>query len=339
MDPGRRTSIDRASEEMSVTTVSDLSALQRYVFCLCATGPRAYRIADFTVNRVVGEPRGITLTATDLVNLRDLRRAQDTSTLNSIVSSLCRTRRLDPDLVSKVLDDAYVDIADMTCGGMARVYVATRASTGTSVAIKVTESGKGFGTFEWKCYDMLRRRKFRIPAMHARVVYGSYILTVMERCEFTFSTLCIYVSRRDGCLDRCPALVAMIEYILGNFADRGITYSDFSPDNIVCRLNAESAVECVLIDPQFAVRTSLLAKSVGAHWARNVDRAHFAYKMKTLEMHSPSVRPISDAFCTALLGYVPSYTETRDFLTQILPASLRCTYDLVVSDTKNYALE
>lgn len=319
---------------LSVTTVSDLSPLQRYVFCLCSTLPLPTRfLSDRAVARVQAEPRDLVLTAAQLQSVREQRRVQDASTLASIVSTLCRTPPLAPASVSHMLDGAYGDIREMTCGGMARVYAGTCARTGDDVAIKVADSSKGFATYEWRCYWMLRDRGLRVADLRVRTRRGSHTLTVMDRYECTFSALCIALAPHPEHVQR---LVRAIQHILTALADGGITYSDFSPDNIVCRIADGGAVQCVLIDPQFATRTSLLAKTLGARWARNVDRVHFAHKMKTLELHYPRVREIGDAMCLALLGHVPTFDETRRFLTKILPSALRCTYDVVIGDMKKY---
>ena len=116
--------------------------------------------------------------------------------------------------------------------------------------------------------------------------------------------------------------------VLHSFKLKNITYCDFSPDNIMIDIDPLTLRgRCILIDPQFAITTSRLAVSMGRHWAENLDRVHFSYKIRTLALEDPSVMRLAIKICTEFLGYVPSAKKTKRWILNVLPDGLRIAYD------------
>jgi len=127
-----------------------------------------------------------------------------------------------------------------------------------------------------------------------------------------------------------------VRYLLGKIQEEGITFSDFSPDNIMVDVNERGSAQLLMIDPQFATTTGALAKHLGRRWAENIDRIHFAYKVRTLDManSTQAMHRIALGVCREFLGHVPSDARIRHWVLAVLPKGLRVAYDTIATSRR-----
>jgi hypothetical protein len=310
--------------DLSTTTVSDLSAFAQFFMCCSSSLPLTkFRLKD----RVIDAPThhmDIRFKES-LLNDTYKVRAERNSHILRHVTSLCRTSRVHTDIITKCIPEQYTDVEELTCGGMSRIY-----SAEPGVVIKTTDCSRGLGLYEYSAYMMLERDNFPIPSIEYVAMYGQYLIIILSRHSFSLSSLLLALARRaspadSGTLD---AVLHNVRYLLHEFKQKDITYCDFSPDNIMIDANPETGIgRCILIDPQFVVRTSHLTLSMGRHWAENIDRVHFAYKIRALAIQEPQLMTIAHRVCTEFLGYVPSAKQTKRWILNVLPDGLRVAYD------------
>lgn len=312
-------------DEFSTTTMSDLSPLAKFLLCMSSSMPLTKFHLAYRSMETPDSPVDIRFTANFLKDAYTVLSDRN-STILQTVTSLCRTSPLDTKTIEQCIPTKYSNVRELTCGGMSRIYSCRDAD----VVIKTTDCSRGLGLHEYDSYQMLSSHSFPVPSIHYAAMYNTYLLMILSRHSFSLSTLLITLARRNA-----PRDSGMLETILLNVAflvrrlkETGITYCDFSPDNIMIDVNPDDMTgRCILIDPQFVMHTTTLAKKLGANWADNIDRVHFAYKVRALAINEPYMLPIARAVCTTMLGYVPSTRQTKRWILNVLPDGLRIAYD------------
>lgn len=312
-------------DEWATTTVSDPSFFAR--FFLCSKGK--FRLDDHDIPRP-RVPRSMHLTPSFLKHAGHVRSERNSHMLRH-VSKLCRTPRLHPDVIAKCIPPKYMGVHELTCGGMSRIYTARVEGTNEYVVIKTTDCSRGLGVHEYACYSMLARHGVPIPEIKYVAMYGKTLIMILSKLTLSLSSFLL------ACADHPAAERALfdpvihnVQYLLALLGDESISYCDFSPDNIMVDVDLHTLEgRLVLIDPQFALSMGYLTKKIGRSWAHNVDRVHFAYKIQTLAMSEPRLRPIAARICTAFLGFVPSDEHTKTWVLNVLPDGLRIAYDCI----------
>jgi hypothetical protein len=238
---------------------------------------------------------------------------------------------LHPRVIAKCIPERYVDVKELTCGGMSRIYIAKTHGTHESVIIKTTDCSRGLGVHEYACYAMLARHGVPIPDITYVATYGKILIMILSKLTLSLSSLLLALAEHPTAEHALfDAVIHNVQHLLALLEDEKISYCDLSPDNIMVDIDPRTLKgRLVLIDPQFALATACLTKKIGRSWAQNVDRVHFAYKIKTLAMTEPRLRPIAARICTSFLGFVPSDTQTKRWVLSVLPDGLRIAYDCI----------
>lgn len=326
-----------SGDDLSTTTVSDLSPLTKFFLCASSSIP----LTKFHLTyRKLQEPQGpvkIQFTKGFLDDAYIVRSDRNSHNLRN-VTTLCRTSRLDTDTVSQCIPSKYVNVKELTCGGMSRIYASHSSLDGTPVVIKTTDCSRGMGLYEYDSYQMLARHNFPIPSIHYAAMYSKYLILILSRQSFSLSTLLLTLAARDSSLDSgiLESILQNVAFLLHSLRLNDITYCDFSPDNIMIDVDQETmSGKCIIIDPQFVIPTHTLARKLGSNWADNIDRVHFAYKVRTLAIMEPCMIPLARKICTEFLGYVPSEKQTKKWILSVLPDGLRIAYDSMHRPKKN----
>lgn len=332
-------------DELSTTTVSDSSTFVKFVTCCCP-------LSSIPMSRFYLHNRSLPTTSTHPNCLRfskeRLDQAAKTRTIRDFkmlqsVTSLCRTPRLDVQFVAKCIPDSYKDVRELTCGGMSRIFSATsgHGTSSSNVVIKVTDCSRGLGMHEYDCYTLLAQNGFNIPTIDYVAKYGNTLIMILSRYAFSLSSLFFSLattnSHNQGTNPRIlDDIIECVCCLLNKLKERDIAYCDFSPDNIMVDIDTTTLCgKLVLIDPQFALPMSHLASKLGRHWAENIDRVHFAHKVRILALQDRRLSHISDTICTKFLGHVPSEKETTKWVLNVLPHGLRIAYDSIHNEAKN----
>jgi hypothetical protein len=267
----------------------------------------------------------------------------DSTTLRSIANSMCRTKAVRVDDVRSFLPAEYACLEPITCGGMSRIYAAKRVEGERSesseeygverVIVKVTDRTTSLGRHEHHGYRLLQAAGIET----ARIVWhdskSKYDIIVLQRLDCTVTSLLTAIAHNQA--EFMPIFHSLMQHIASlvhSLANAGISFCDLSSDNIMCRHDPEThTLHLVLIDPQFALPTSELAKHLGIKWATHVDRIHLAMKIRALSMlsHGTAMRSVTRKACDELLGFVPGDADVRMWLTRKLPACLRIAYHML----------
>ena len=327
-------------DELSTTTVSDISPLAQFFLCSSSSLPLSkfhlpYRKIDEPGSAVdIVFTRGV---LDDAYRIRSVRNSQ----ILRRVTSLCRTSRLETSVIAKCIPAVYTDVEEMTCGGMSRIYSAKSVdNTEPPVVVKTTDCSRGLGLYEYDSYMMLARKNFQIPSIHYVAMYSNYLIIILSRHSFSLSSLLLALAGRNspGDLGMLESIMHNIRHLLYSFRLKNITYCDFSPDNIMIDVDPGTLTgKFVLIDPQFAVHTSRLSNIIGHNWVDNIDRVHFAYKVRALAIQEPSMQNLAYKVCTEFLGYVPSPKHTKRWILNVLPDGLRIAYECIRRDATHHA--
>lgn len=261
--------------------------------------------------------------------------------------SVCRTAPLTLEEVAALIADVPLDIVpthEVTVGGMSRIYATSRPD----ILLKISDISRGWSRYEGHGYELLRKQK--IPAasiVHACFRKG-YLVVVVERMEYTVSSVIQSVTELNALyLDE---IVRGLRVLLSNLRRAQITFTDLTPDNIVCRRvmcddeKDTVRVELALIDPQFAVPTSCLANFMGTRRAQEFDAIHLSLKIMAMGVvygeDDGILRMTTSAVSCALLGVekVPSTTKMTHWLLKVLPVALRLSYEALNTLEKNNGL-
>ena len=327
---------DEDGDELSTTTVSDLSPMAKFFLCSSSSLPLTKFHLSYRVMDEPTEPRPIPFTQSILNDAYRVRSVRNSRILRH-VTTLCRTSPLKTHVIAQCIPSKYVSVKELTCGGMSRIYSA-QVVDGPAVVIKTTDCSRGLGLHEYTSYQMLARANVPIPSIHHVAMYGKYLIIILSRHSFSLSSLLLALAGRAHSPETTTMLDALlhnVRFLLRSFREKNITYCDFSPDNIMVDIDPETSCgKCILIDPQFAVHTSRLARVMGRHWADNIDRVHFAFKVRALAMQEPPMLPLAHTVCTEFLGYIPTEKQTKRWILNVLPDGLRIAYDSVQNASK-----
>ena len=324
-------------EDLSTTTMSDLSPLAKFLLCLSSSVPLTKFHLAYRSVETPDAPVDIHFTKSFLKDAYAVLSERNSSILRNI-TSLCRTLPLATKTIEQCIPSKYSDVKELTCGGMSRIYSCRSAQDEAQVVIKTTDCSRGLGVHEYDSYQMLSRHAFPIPSIYYAATYSKYLILILSRHSFSLSSLLITLARRNSSYDSemLETVLLNVTFLLQRLKESNITYCDFSPDNIMIDVDPESMTgRCILIDPQFAIHTTTLAKKLGANWADNIDRVHFAYKVRTLAINEPYMLPLARAVCTKMLGYVPSDKQTKRWILNVLPDGLRIAYDTMHTKKKS----
>jgi hypothetical protein len=257
----------------------------------------------------------------------------DHTTLRSIANSMCRTKAVKVDDVRGFLPSEYACLEPITCGGMSRIYSAKRVveESQEDVIIKITDRTTSLGRHEIHGYKLLTSAGIATPnIVWHDAARGRYEVTIMQRLDCTVTSLLTAIAHNlqefEPVLD---VLMRHVGALLHALSDANIAFCDLSSDNIMCRYDAATeSLELVLIDPQFALPITELAKHLGAKWAKHVDRIHLAMKIRALSLlsHGKAMRITTKRACEDLMGFTPTDADVRTWLTRKLPACLRIAY-------------
>jgi len=328
-----------AGDTLSVTAVGDMSWLSSWLLCHWCTGlymRRRFRLND---HEIAYPHRTMPMMFdTDFIEQAiDVRVHRDRHTLGSVISTLCRTPVISISFLSQCLPDRFTHLAPMTCGGMSRVFSAHDTATGDPVVVKVTECSRGCGLYEMSSYKLLASRSLPIAKVYYTAMYENIHIMVMKRYPFTLSSVLLAISQRYVEYQAyLGPLLHNIRYILGRLREERITFSDFSPDNIMVDVREDGSARCILIDPQFATEKAHITRTLGRQWTDHIDRVHFAYKVRTLYMahRTLEVQCVTGKVCQDLLAHVPSEATIRAWILKVLPQGLRVAYDAIVAEHK-----
>lgn len=319
-------------DELRTTIVSNPTIVEKFFLCLCFSSSlplTKFYLRDKVIDAPLVEiPMSF---KSDFLKLAERNRLEGNKEMLHHVESM--TASLQVSVVQKCIPSRYTNVRPLTCGGMSRIYAA-RSPT-SDVVIKITDCSKGLGMYEYECFERLASKGFRIPHIHYMAMYGRYHIMILSRHAFTLSTFLITLaeknqgqalSEEDECL--LGAAVSNLKYILRLLRHHDISFCDLSPDNIMVDINPVNGHgRFVLIDPQFAVPSHPLAKKIGRRWAENIDRVHFAFKIRTLAASDPRLTSIADFICLELLGYIPTECAARKWVLTVLPHGLRIAHD------------
>lgn len=328
-------------DELSTTTVSNPSKLAKFFLCCCSSSvPYTKFYLHSREFESIDTPAPLHICRECLAKASTMRMIRNTRMLKN-VTDLCRTPHIDPEFVQKCIPSAYYDVTTMTCGGMSRIYTAHLIGSFDTVVIKVTDCSKGLGMYEYASYKLLQRHGFSVPRIDYVASYNAILLMIMKKYTFSLATLLIALGayKMPGRETIVSDIITHIRYILQQFRAKGLTYCDFSPDNVMVDIDTRTMQgRLVLIDPQFLVSSKTLSTKLGKRWALNVDRVHFVHKLRLLAIQEPGLIDISDRVSKDLLGYVPSEKEAKDWILYTLPDGLRIAYDCIANEhvKKNY---
>lgn len=281
---------------------------------------RAY-IPDVTSLR----PRTLTCSAFFVSATVGLQKWRNSESLVGRAAATCMTREISEAELRDAVPAEYTDVRSISCGGMSRLYVAG------DVIIKITDISRSLGAYEHHRYEHLVGLGLSLPRVYSYTRKHTLNVLAMEKLDFTLATAVIVIAHNPRLHHKIPVLVFNISVLLNQLRAAGITYCDLSPDNIMCRASAGGDIELVLIDPQFAVETDVLAKEIGLNWARSFDRVHLALKMCGLIATAmPTMRAVARHICIGLLGYEPDPLDARAWLTHKLPIGLRVAHNILL---------
>ena len=322
--------MEDAADDLSTTTVSDLSPLAKFFLCASSTLPMTKFHLPYRRVLDDSEEGVVELQFTKgLLNDTYAVRSERNSRILRHVTTLCRTPPLPTDTIQQCIPKKYVNVTELTCGGMSRIYSA-QTTDDVPVVIKTTDCSRGLGAHEYDSYQLLAREHFPIPSIHYVAMYSKYLILILSRHSFSLSSLFLTLARRNSPRDSAmiDAILHNVMVLLHSMRQKNITYCDFNPENIMIDIDPVTLTgRCILIDPQFVVHTSRLARKLGPNWAENLDRVHFAYKVRALAMQEGAMVPLARRICTQFLGYVPSEKQTKRWLLNVLPDGLRIAYD------------
>ena len=268
----------------------------------------------------------------------------DSTTLRSIANSMCRTKAVRVDDVRAILPAEYACLEPITCGGMSRIYAAKRVERDSSeggggdsgvghVIVKVTDRTTSLGRHEHYGYKLLKDAGIETAHVVWHDSKGKYDIIVLQRLDCTVTSLMTAIAHNQA--EFMPIFHSLMQHIASlvhSLANAGISFCDLSADNIMCRHDPiHNTLHLVLIDPQFALPTTELARHLGVKWATHVDRIHLAMKIRALSLlsHGTAMRVVTRKACDELLGFVPSDADVQTWLTRKLPACLRIAYHIL----------
>lgn len=279
------------------------------------------------------EPQTIRLPGKVLRSARSIQGEHDTH-MRTKARSLCRTEPLKLTEASRLIQAVPFDVQlshELTAGGMSRIFATTRQD----ILVKISDITRGWSKYECHGYELLKQ--YGAPA--ASILYAGfqkgYLVVVVERLDCTVASVIKSISSMNGFyLDE---VTYGLQQVLANLRRASITFCDLSPDNIMCKHPVAFtddelvAVELVLIDPQFAVPSQCIARSMGDQWASEFDTVHLSLKIMAMGAveTNKSLRWATDAVCCALLGRdaPPSQKHMIRWLLRDLPMGLRLAYD------------
>jgi len=320
-----------SEEGLATTTVSDPSPLVKFLLCSSSSLPLSkFHLKD----RDIEKPEQIMPMqfTKDTYTLASRMRVERNGRMLRNATRLCRTPRLEIDVIKRCIPAKYTTVRELTCGGMSRIYEAR--SEDQVVVVKTTDCSRGLGMHEYACFEFLEEKGLPIPHIMYIAMYGKILIMILPQYTFSLSSLLFALAarHRQTVEDRTllDATLHNIRYLLKQFKDQKISYCDFSPDNIMVDVDPKTmAGRLVLIDPQFALPMTHLTKKIGKHWAQNIDRVHFAYKIRVLAMTDSHMDHIANRICTEFLGFVPTEKETKRWILNVLPHGLRVAYDCI----------
>lgn len=323
-------SMHDSDEGLTTTTVSDPSPLVKFLLCSSSSLPLSkYRLKYHDIENPQ-EMLPMIFTKDTYVIASKMRTERNKRMLRT-ATGLCRTPRLDVSVVKRCIPTKYTSVTELTCGGMSRIYTA-QSSSGENVVVKTTDCSRGLGLHEYKCYELLESKGLPTPQITYMAMYGKILIMILPNYAFSLASLLFALASRKSREDRqlLHATLHNVRYLLKQFKDQGISYCDFSPDNVMVDVDPRTMHgRLVLIDPQFALSTQHLTKKIGRPWAENIDRVHFAFKMRVLGMTDSLVDPIARKVCTEFLGNIPTEKETKRWILNVLPNGLRVAYDCI----------
>jgi hypothetical protein len=213
-----------------------------------------------------------------------------------------------------------------THGGMGRIY----ALRDSSKVLKIADVDRSWCAYEPRNYEILREK-----GISCALVYGdwtrtldnkTYMLTVLERLEFTMTALI----RAAGRLRQNPSsLSKILKSVLVVLKRANLAYGDLSPDNIMFRKVGQDTYELALVDPQFMVPLDAFKRKMTPEKGEHFDTTYLALKVQTIGILDPAVRKFTDTICRDILGYVPPQEKTRGWLVRDAPIGLFIAYDVL----------
>lgn len=252
---------------------------------------------------------------------------QHDAAMTKRTSPICRTQPVSVTEAMRLLSAVGIHTVDittpLTCGGMSRIF----ETASPAILVKISDVSRGWSKYEPQGYQLLETSG--IPC--ARVLHAGfsngYLVVVVERLQCTVSSLFKSVVMHDGL--RLDELTRALKHMLHVLQAANVTFCDLSPDNIMCRRGGE----LVLIDPQFAIKTNDLAKSVGPVWARAFDTVHLSLKIQAMGIVSQNeaLKAAANAVCAALLGReeAPPEKFTTRWLLHDVSLGLRVAYNML----------
>jgi len=262
----------------------------------------------------------------------------DSTTLRSIANSMCRTKAVRVDDVRAILPAEYACLEPITCGGMSRIYAAKRVAGDSNecvehVIVKVTDRTTSLGRHEHYGYKLIQDAGIETAKVVWHDSKGKYDIIVLQRLDCTLTSILTAIAHNQT--EFMPIFELVMQHIASlvhALSNAGISFCDLSADNIMCRHDpVRNTLHLVLIDPQFALPTTELARHLGKKWATHVDRIHLAMKIRALSLlsHGTAMRVVTRKACDELLGFVPSDADVHMWLTRKLPACLRIAYHIL----------
>lgn len=315
-----------------LSTVVSLSPFKKICDCwLCFRQPAIIQpiptppLAGASILEPIKCPRAF------LEDVKFIQDIHDTATLRSVVSSMCRTAPKDD--IGGLLPSNFRNPRPITCGGMSRIYSATDSVRDEEVIIKITDRSRSLGGFESHGYGLLRTAGLPMPRILWSGQRGMYDILILEKLVCTLTAALTGIAHKHHVFGgMLKPIIHHVDALLRGLKDNGIVFCDLSADNIMCRFSPDStSMELILIDPQFALPFATLSSKVGHEWAEHFDRVHFGLKLRALSLvpQRNSLHSIADKMCKELLGFVPSDSDVKVWLTKKLPSTLRIAYGLL----------
>lgn len=261
--------------------------------------------------------------------IREIQGMRDSSALGSSLEKRCLTLPIPPHILQYV-PRGYTVTRERTIGGISRVFDVTHETATTAYTLKVTDVSRGLGKQEMAGYAALKC--CGIPS--ARVIYhkqiNEYHLTMLESLECTLTTLLLAVSSKRCLYPLLKNIHMGIEHLLALLARHALVFVDFTMDNIMCRYS-NCSLEFVLIDPQFIVPQSSLARTIGREYAATIDRIHVCTKLLGMAMVGGDDVLLRHAksLCKECLGYVPSISDVVYILASRVPKILHAAHRIL----------
>jgi hypothetical protein len=268
-------------------------------------------------------------------SLRESQQLRDKLALQSVLEGKCATKRIPARILDRMPEEYRVE-GEMTLGGISRLFRVVHIATGHRHVLKITDVSTGIGMHEILGFAMLQR--CNIPAV--KVLYHTHIdryhMTILEQMDCTVTTLLLTIaSSAFDTLKLQRRVFAAIDDLLQQLSKHRISFVDFTTDNIMCHIDTPSqTIRFVLIDPQFAVSTDALSRSIGAMYARNIDRVHVCTKFAGVALlgRDPRLLKCATSLCKSCLGYMPRVSEVVHILATRVPSILHAAHAILADE-------